>query len=142
MAGSKDISLTLIDEAIKTGNAIGFKETTKILRDLRKSNSSSVFTESIELVVNEVLLHFKMPKSKLCETKGEGRLARRFCYVLLQEFLQVDVHFLKSHFNRSDKSVYLEMKLFKELDRSNRVDMPVLERYDKIHNKIKSKLTK
>jgi hypothetical protein len=142
MNGAKDVSVNLIQEAIKTSNAIGCQKTIDILRRLRSSDSSSVFTESIELVVNEVLLHFKMTKTQLLDKKGESRLARRFCYVLLQHFMGTDIRYLTSYFNRSDKSVYLEVKLFHELERHNKVDVLVLERYDVIFKKIEKKLKK
>ena len=142
MNGSKDVSVDLIQEVIKTGNAIGFKETMRILVELRNNNSTSVFQDSVELIVNEVLLHFKMTKPQLLDKKGDSRLARRFCYKLLHHFLNVEIRFLTTYFRRSDKSVYLEMKLFNNLDRQNKVDILVLNKYDIIFEKVEKKISK
>lgn len=142
MRGGKDVSVNFIEEAIKTGNAIGFKKTTEILIGLRKSESTSLFKESLELILNEVMIDFRMTKKQLLGKGGDSRQARRFSYMLLKHYLSIDTSYLVSYFNRSPTSVWDEMSIFRKLDKSNKIDVQVLNRYEDIKKIIDKKLKK
>lgn len=138
----EDASVNFIQEAIWTANVIGFRETTDILIKLRSAESSSLFREKVEIVVNHVMVDFKMDKSRLLGTAhdGEGCIARRFCYVLLRESLNCDISHLCSYFKRSKPRIYAEMRAFGSMDKNNRVDSITIERYEKIKRAILKKI--
>ena len=141
MRDGKDISVKFIEEAIKTANHIGYKKTIDVMVSLRKVNPDKIFTDSVEIIVNEVMINFKMTKAALLANKPESRQARSFCYVLLKTKLRVDAPFLSSYFKRQKPTIYLDIRLFNMLDKNNKIDSHVLARYETIEKNIDKKLS-
>ncbi len=142
MKNGKDVSVVFMEEAMRTGKVLGYKKTTEILINLRSADPASIFNGSVELIVNEVLLEFKMTKQQLLGRNDNSRLARRFCYVLLKEHMCVDVDYLSRCFGREKPTIWEELRAFKSLDKENRVDVNVLAQYEKISKKVNLKLSK
>jgi hypothetical protein len=141
MKNGKDDSVSFIEEAIRTANLIGFKKTKEILVGLRKVEPSAVFDGTVEIIVNCVALDFNMPKSKIFDKTGENsRLARRLCFALLVHYLNVDKKFLVRYFKRAESTIYNELNLFRELDSSSKFDLAILDRYNRLLNKLDNKI--
>ena len=142
MIEGKDASVNFIQEAIATANVVGYHKTTEFLIKLRSSDSSVLFQESVELIINEVLMNFKMDKSRLMGRYHDGncRLARQLCYVLLNELLEMNAPSIASHFKKTPPLIYAEIRAFKLLDDENKYDKITLDRYTKVKNKINNKI--
>ncbi len=143
MSKRADSSIIFIEEAIKTGRALGFSEVTAFLIELRKTESTASFKDKIDVIINEVLLDFSMTKKRLFESRshdGTSRIARQFCYKLMQSLLELDANSIGSIFKKSPPTIWREIRLFNELDRKNKIDIEVLNRYDTIHKKILNKI--
>ena len=141
MRDGKDVSVKFVEEAIKTANHIGYKKAIDIMVSLRKVNPDKIFNDSVEIIVNEVMINFKMTKATLLANKPESRLARQFCYILLQAKLNADVNYISSYFKRSNKTVWGDISIFNSLDANNKIDIQTLSRYESIKKNIDKKLS-
>ena len=142
MRDGRDVSVKLLKEVIKTNDIIGTEKLTDIMISLQKVNPDNIFKDSVEIIVNEVILNFKLTKAALMMNKPESRLARRFCYVLLQVKLNTDTPYISGYFKRDKKTVWGEIALFNALDKENRIDSQILARYETIKKNIDKKLSK
>ncbi len=141
MKDGRDVSVKFVEEAILTAKHIGYKRAIDIMVSLRKVNPDKIFTDSVEIIVNEVMINFKMTKAILLANKPESRWARTFCYVLFQLKLNADVNYTAKYFGRNKKTVWKDLGIFNRLDSTNKIDSQLVSRFEIIKKSIDKKLS-
>ena len=141
MANLRKNPTELMEETVKTAKIIGVDKTVEFLRQLRKVESSSIIKAKREIIVNEVLIEFRLSMAMIRGAGRDTKYARMFCFVLLKKHLYMDALEIGHIFDRSKQRVYEEQSAFNRLNPKFSQEADLIKRYNNLERVILEKIS-
>lgn len=103
------------------------------LRQIQDDSITHRETEYIEAIISCVLREYQINRAQLMEQrKGIPADARKMCYVVINEKLNLSEAQIGLQFSRHNKVVYRALSEYRQMQPDNRVDKKFFEKKRKI----------
>jgi hypothetical protein len=144
-----DKSIDLLNEVLKTAQAIGIQETINANISARKSVKSLQEREAVKTTNNTVVIQeaCKLYKSTYENLMLSRKILNRrtiftIVYVYFRVELEYDLKEIANFFNRDISIVSKYITDYNRLSRENKFDLQIIEKYEKLKETLTDKIQK
>lgn len=135
----QDEILNLIKQIYKGVRRFGIKKIDKTIRELNDDTPISNKLKVIDFILFKTSEKYQLRKKELLASNKRGYVAeaRRLCYILFKNNLEMKQSEIASFFKRDNTLIYKALKEYKNLDSSLYPDRNFLKNYNVLDKEVK-----